>query len=58
MHEVIKHSPLIASSTINAPKFISIGTLAFLWKFAILLVMAGVCYAVGFVKFRKKDLPL
>lgn len=34
------------------------GTLAFLWKFAILLVMAGVCYAVGFVKFRKKDLPL
>ena len=34
------------------------GTLAFLWKFAILLVMAGICYAVGFVKFRKKDLPL
>lgn len=34
------------------------GTLTFLWKFAILLVMAGVCYAVGAIKFRKKDLPL
>lgn len=34
------------------------GTLAFLWKFAILLVLGAVGYAVGAVKFVKKDLPL
>lgn len=34
------------------------GTLAFLWKFAILLVLGAVGYAVGAAKFVKKDLPL
>lgn len=34
------------------------GTLTFLWKFAILLVIGIVCYAVSFAKFDKKDLPL
>lgn len=34
------------------------GTLTYLWKFAILIVVGIVCYAVGVVKFNKKDLPL
>lgn len=34
------------------------GTLTFLWKWAILLVIAGVTYTVGVIKFNKKDLPL
>lgn len=34
------------------------GTLAFLWKFAILLALGILGYAVGSVKFVKKDLPL
>lgn len=34
------------------------GTLTFLWKFAILLVVGIVGYLIGSVKFIKKDLPL
>lgn len=34
------------------------GTLTFLWKFAILLALGIIGYAVGAVKFIKKDLPL
>ena len=34
------------------------GTLTFLWKFSILLVLGIIGYVVGSVKFMKKDLPL
>ena len=34
------------------------GTLAFLWKFAILLVAGAIGYVAGAGKFTKKDLPL
>lgn len=34
------------------------GSLTFLWKFAILIVIGIVCYTIGIVKFDKKDLPL
>lgn len=34
------------------------GTLAFLWKFAILLALGIIGYAVGAIKFTEKDLPL
>lgn len=34
------------------------GTLTFLWKFAILLVLGVIGYVVGSIKFTKKDLPL
>ncbi|MGN0960953.1 MAG: ABC transporter permease subunit [Christensenellales bacterium] len=34
------------------------GTLTFLWKWAILLVIGIATYAVGVIKFNKKDLPL
>lgn len=34
------------------------GTLSFLWKWAILLVIGIVTYVVGVIKFNKKDLPL
>lgn len=34
------------------------GTLAFLWKWAILLVIGIVTYIIGIHKFNKKDLPL
>ncbi len=37
---------------------ITAGTLTFLWKWAILVVLGIVCYAVSVVKFDKKDLPL
>ena len=31
---------------------------SFLWKFAVLAGIAVVCYVAGFVRFKKKDLPL
>lgn len=34
------------------------GTTTFIWKWAILLAIGIVCYVVGAVKFKKKDLPL
>ncbi len=34
------------------------GTNAFIWKFIILLVLGGVGYVLGAIKFNKKDLPL
>lgn len=34
------------------------GTLSFLWKWAILLIIGIATYAVGVIKFNKKDLPL
>lgn len=34
------------------------GTWAFVWKLAVLLVVGVVCYVLGSIKFRKKDLPL
>ena len=34
------------------------GTTTFIWKLAILLVVGVVCYVLGGLKFRKKDLPL
>ncbi|HEY8443444.1 MAG TPA: ABC transporter permease subunit [Clostridia bacterium] len=34
------------------------GTLTFLWKFAILLAIGAAAYAIGIIKFDKKDLPL
>lgn len=33
-------------------------TTAFIWKFAILIVVGLICYIVGSIKFQKKDLPL
>ncbi|MGN1222803.1 MAG: ABC transporter permease subunit [Christensenellales bacterium] len=34
------------------------GTYTFIWKLAILLVIGIITYAIGVVKFNKKDLPL
>lgn len=34
------------------------GTTAFIWKFFILLALGAVGYAVGSIRFTKKDLPL
>ena len=34
------------------------GTLAFLWKWSILLVVGVACYVAGSLRFKKKDLPL
>ena len=34
------------------------GTATFVWKLAILLAVGLVCYTIGGIKFRKKDLPL
>ena len=34
------------------------GTTAFIWKFAILIMLGVLGYAIGSLKFIKKDLPL
>ena len=34
------------------------GTLAYLWKFVILIAIGLGCYIIGGIKFKKKDLPL
>lgn len=34
------------------------GSLTFIWKFAILIVIGIACYVIGGIKFKKKDLPL
>ncbi len=34
------------------------GSTAFIWKFAILIAIGLVCYIIGGIKFKKKDLPL
>jgi len=34
------------------------GTTTYLWKFAILFGIGFVCYLIGAIRFRKKDLPL
>ena len=34
------------------------GNFAFIWKFAILGIVAVICFALGIVVFKKKDLPL
>ena len=34
------------------------GTLAYLWKFAILFCIGLICYIVSVIRFNKKDLPL
>ena len=60
---------IIRMEALNAFNFVSIislfdvvsileGTTAFIWKWSILLVVGIVCYVVGSVRFRKKDLPL
>ncbi len=33
-------------------------TLAFLWKYAILISIGVVCFVIAFIKYKKKDLPL
>lgn len=37
---------------------ITSGTFDYLWKWAILIVIALVTYTIGIIKFKKKDLPL
>lgn len=60
---------IIRMSALNAFNYVSIislfdvvsileGTTAFIWKWAILVVIGIVCYIVGSLKFEKKDLPL
>lgn len=58
--DVFNHLTLIGLFDVKA-----IGTIgseaidyAFVWKFAILIIIAMICYAVGAVRFQKKDLPL
>lgn len=34
------------------------GTWGFVWKLAVLLVVGVVCYVIGSIRFRRKDLPL
>ena len=60
---------IIRMSALNAFNYVSIislfdvvsileGTLAYLWKWAILAVIGVVCYVCGALIFDKKDLPL
>ena len=60
---------IIRMEALNAFNYVSIislfdvvsildGTLTFLWKWAILVVVGIICYVVGSLRFEKKDLPL
>ena len=60
---------IIRMNALNAFNYVSIislfdvvsildGTYAYLWKWAILVVIGIVCYVAGSLKFQKKDLPL
>lgn len=44
--------------TLFDPISILDGTSAFIWKFCILAAIGCVCYVIGSIRFRKKDLPL
>ena len=44
--------------TLFDPISILDGTTAFIWKFCILAAIGCVCYVIGSIRFRKKDLPL
>ncbi|MDE6613815.1 MAG: hypothetical protein K2K28_04615, partial [Clostridia bacterium] len=60
---------IIRMEALNAFNYVSIislfdvvsileGTTAFIWKWAILIVVGIVCYVAGSLRFKKKDLPL
>jgi len=60
---------IIRMEALNAFNYVSIislfdvvsileGTTAFIWKWAILIVVGVACYVAGSLRFRKKDLPL
>ncbi len=60
---------IIRMSALNAFNYVSIislfdvvsildGTVAYVWKWAILVLIGIVCYICGAIKFKKKDLPL
>lgn len=60
---------IIRMNALNAFNYVSLislfdvvsileGTFAYLWKWAILIVVGIVCYIVGSIRFQKKDLPL
>ncbi|MDE5722074.1 MAG: ABC transporter permease [Clostridia bacterium] len=60
---------IIRMEALNAFNYVSIislfdvvsileGTTAFIWKWAILIVVGIVCYIAGSLRFKKKDLPL
>lgn len=44
--------------TLFDPISILDGTNTYLWKFGILIAIGLVCYIIGSIRFRKKDLPL
>ena len=44
--------------TLFDPISILDGTTAFVWKYCILAAIGIVCYVIGSIRFRKKDLPL
>ena len=44
--------------TLFDPISILDGTKVFIWKFCILAAVGIICYCIGSVRFRKKDLPL
>lgn len=44
--------------TLFDPISILDGTTAFIWKFCILAAIGVICYVIGGIRFRKKDLPL
>ena len=48
----------IAEATGDSTISILDGTTAFVWKYCILAAIGIVCYVIGSIRFRKKDLPL
>lgn len=58
--DVFNHLTLVGLYDVNSISTIGSGSLdtAFIWKLAVLAVIAVVCYIAGALRFQKKDLPL
>lgn len=56
--EALNNFNYVSIITLFDPISILDGTTSYLWKFAVLAAAGLVCYIIGDIRFRKKDLPL
>jgi len=56
--DALNYFNYVSIITLFDPISILDGTGVFIWKFCILAAIGCVCYVIGSIRFRKKDLPL
>ena len=56
--DALNYFNYVSIITLFDPISILDGTTAFIWKYCILAVIGMVCYVIGSIRFRRKDLPL